>query len=195
MSTKTIPAEQAERHGHGMCVAVIERNGYHDSDFTAIFAKPDGFGGYDFVNETTGSTAYAGGYIAHEDATDEVLVAYRDKRASVMANLSAARAEREAKMVDKGKAVTVVKAVTRGKNKVDAGATGTVLAREVNAFDSRWAIATDNRSYRVRVALDHEDRVVWMDEDRVRVTGFEAEDAPVRDLQVDYIVAGAWPNR
>lgn len=189
---------QVEQYGPGMCVAMIERNGYDDSDFTGVFAVP-AEGGYRFERKETGSTRYGGGYVPVEDATPEVLAAYRARREEVMAGLAAERAEREAKVPSEGKAVTIVNPPTRGKNKVPAGTTGVVARRVLNDYDSRWAIENGHRTYRVRVDLDlpRDDslRSVWLDEDRVRVTGFEDQDLPVNMDMVDAVIAGGWPVR
>lgn len=223
MGTKTIPREQAEAYGHGMCVAAIEQNGYHDSYFKGIFAVPVGVpcvahrpegsnpgpaavldvkpgcsdcdcDHYRFTTKETGATAYGGGFIPVEDADEIVLDAYRARRDEIMESLAAERAEREARIPSEGKPVTIVKPPTRGKNKVPAGTTGVVKRRVVNDFDSRYAKEVSGlRSYRVQVETD--DKVLWLDEDRVRVTGHEAEDLPISDSQVDYIIAGAWPHR
>lgn len=213
MSVTTAPRAQVEKYGEGKCVAVIEKNGYHDSYFTGVFAVPAVCtcspaesltdhdpgcpvpGGWMFTREETGATAYAGGYVPVEDATEDVLAAYRAQRDAAMDRLTAEREAREARMVEAGKPVTVVDPVTRGKNKTAAGDTGVVKRRVVNDFDSSWAKQYGHRTYRVQVEMADDGRVLWMDEDRVRVTGFEDERLPVRDSQVDYVIAAQWPDR
>lgn len=192
---RTIPREQAEAFGAGMCVAMIEKNMYHDSYFSGIFAVPAEGGGFTFVTKETGATAFAGGFIPVEDATEEVLVAYRARREEVMESLAAERREREERRPTVGKSVTVVFPPTRGKNKVPAGAAGHVDRRVENDYDSWSRKNSGLRTYRLRVVMEAEDRVVWLDEDRVRVAGFEAEELPSNSEAVDYMVAAAWPAR
>lgn len=183
---------QVEQFGAGTCVAMIEKNGYHDSDFYGVFAKSDGEGGYTFEKVMTGSTAYGGGFVPNPDATDEVLTAYRAKRAEVMDGITAARAARAERVPAIGKTVTFVEAITRGKNKTAAGATGTVFYRDVNGYDPMWRIKSGSRTYRVGVEFE-DGRKVFAPESKVRVTGFEDEDVPNMDSVVDYVVAAAWP--
>lgn len=186
-------SEQDREFGPGMCVAVGEHNGYDDSDFYGIFAKPAEGGGFTFSKVTVGSTRHAGGFIPHVDATEEVFAAYEPAREAVFAKMRAERAAEEAKIPTEGKPVTVVKPPTRGKNKMPAGVTGVVKRRVKNQFDSAWAIRHDQgRTYRLLVDIEERGEV-WLDEERVRVQGHEDEEIGQVFLSVEYLIAASWP--
>lgn len=177
---------QQDEFGQGACVAMIERNGYNDSDFYGIFAVKDE-DGYRFVTKATGSTAYGGGYVPQVDATEDVLVAYRARRQEVLDKLAAEREQRLARVPVVGKTVTVVKAVTRGKNKIHLGAVGEVVWRGEDQY------RTTQTYTRYRLGVEFDGVKVFLDDDRVRVLGFEDEDLGYEDSAVDYVIAGAWP--
>lgn len=191
MTTTTLSTQQLE-HGVGRCLATREKNGYDDSDFYGLFAV-ELPGGWKFQWVETGSTRFAGGFIPRVDCTDEaILSAYREQRKQVMRELAAERTARQAAQVLPGKPVTVITAVTRGKNKVEAGAFGTVLKRTENPFESAWAARYGTQTYRLLIDLG--DRKVWIDEEKVRVTGHEEQPLPDLDQTVDYFIAGNWPS-
>ena len=182
----------------GRIVAWREDNGYHDSYFHSLVAFDAEDGGYTFGWVQTGATAYGGGYIGRPNVTDQgILEAYAAKRAEVLAGLAADRAAAAEKTVEVGKAVTIVKPTTRGKNKTEAGATGEVVRKVEDAYrGSRFADYAGVKFYRVAVLLDEDGdaRTVWLDEDRVRVTGHEGEDLSVSMTSVDRLIAQSWPQ-
>jgi hypothetical protein len=180
----------------GRVLATREKNGYDDSDFLAVVAFDAPDGGYVFGQVETGSTRYAGGFIARPNVTDpDLIAAYEAKRDEVYARLAADRAEAEARNPEVGKTVTIVRPVTRGKNKTEAGVTGTVARKVENTYGKRYGGYAGKR-YRLAVLLDEpgDARTVWLDDDRVRVQGYESDrDLPDLSRVVDYVIAEAWP--
>lgn len=194
--TRSIPDAQAERFGHGMCVAMIENNGYHDSDFSGVFAFPAEGGGYTFSRIETGSTRGGGGFVPVEDATEEVLAAYRARREQVLGELAAETEEIQKEVPLVGRRVTIIDPITRGKNKTPDRAQGEVVWRG-NGFQQHWQRANGIEPKRVGVKVDGEERVVFLDEYRVRVVGFEDKMCVPKegDRMVEYVVAASWPHR
>lgn len=181
---------QIDTYGAGTCLAFRERNGYDDSDFFGLFAIKGEDGTYRFEEHQTGSTAFSGGFIAAPDATPEVLAAYRAYRAELIATFHAEHAEKARQFVEQGSKVTVVNPTTRGKNRCEKGETGTVVRRYVQegrTYGSGYGAVTIE-DVRVQVRLDS-GNIIWLDEERVRVTGFEDTDRiPRRDRTAEAMV-------
>jgi hypothetical protein len=195
-----VAAEQVEKFGAGMCVYRGEKNGYDDSDFYGIFAVPAEPGtefsvkGYHFRNVETGSTRHAGGFIATVDATEEVKEAYRAWVEAQMESIRAERAANDAKIPEVGTAVTVIEAVTRGKNKVAAGEVGVVFWRGGNRYGDMYGAKYD-RPLRYRVGIELFDGTkVFVSEDRVAVQGHEHEERPLpAGHRLWGLMASTWP--
>lgn len=180
---------QVERYGAGRVVAVRERNGYHDSDFYAMVAVDRAEGGYDFRWEMTGSTAWASEMLdAVVDATPEVFEAYRVAREAAIERDMERRARERAAMAEIGSTVVVVEPVTRGANKTEAGAVGTVKAVAAGR-QSRYG--TWRGPDRIRVEMES-GQEIWIDRSRIVVQGFE-EYGPGWEVQPWGIGAG-WPE-
>lgn len=179
----------------GRILAWREQNGYHDSYFHSLIAFDAPDGGYVFGWRETGATAYAGGFIGRPDCTDEgILAAYQVRRDEVMADQAERAAQDALREVTVGKTVTVIDPPSRGKNKVPMGTTGAVKRKVENAYGDPYG-AKYGRPKRYRVEVETEHGTVWLDEERVRVSGYESDPLPLRDSAVEYMVAQSWPAR
>jgi hypothetical protein len=88
----------------GTVIAVREKNGYDDSDFLALVPGPSG----GFVWVETGTTRFAGGFIATVDATDEVIDAYEAWYTKHKDEANKAQAAHDARKVGVGSKVQVI---------------------------------------------------------------------------------------
>lgn len=195
MSAEVISLQEQE-FGAGRCVYAGEHNGYDDSDFYGIFAIDAEGGGYRFEKKIVGSTRHAGGFIPRKDATDEVLAAYRVAREAALAKIGEEIAENEAMVPVVGSFVTVIEAVTRGKNKVAAGEAGIVFWRGGNRWGDQYGEKYGRpEQFRVGVEL-FDGSKVFLAEYRVQVQGLEGEGkhALRRGDMVWGLLASSWPS-
>lgn len=171
----------------GRVVAVVERNGYDDSDWYATYAV-EVDGGYEFKRALVGTTRFAwDGHLPPVDATDEVFAAYKAQREAVWAKYDAEQAEAKAGTVDKGKRVVVV------AGRKYKGKSGEVFWKGEDQYKPSYG--SGFKHYRVGVKFDDGEKG-FLPADQCRVEGFDPEvvysDEP--SLGVMQAMLAAWPS-
>lgn len=111
---------------HGLCVAEREHNGHDDSDFYMTVWNPETGAPETVMFATTRGWCYPclGSAV---DATPEVKAAYAAWQKAAAEKEAKRLREREARRPRLHCNVTITSAITRGKNKVEAGAKGDVF--------------------------------------------------------------------
>jgi hypothetical protein len=180
------------RQGLAVPFSDRERNGYHDSDFYVTLWDPEGGR---FYQQEYGTTRFAAPtswptdwYLTPDHPEYErALAAARDRVAD--ASLSAHRA-RTQEVRGRGVRVVIDNPVTRGKNKVEPGTTGTVGWYQ----EQRSQYGTWSRGWRLGIDLDDDPgRRVFIDADRVTAEGAQYEES---DMDPDLVaeVRARWAD-
>lgn len=171
----------------GLCISDRERNGYDDSDFFMLVWDQEAGKPEEIMFATTRGWSYPS-YGSQPDATPEVRALYDAWHVKQIEADRLRRAEREAAVPRKDRRVVVTTAVTRGKNKVEAGVTGTVFWFGADSFDrsDRYRtpmqsaiisqIGDPSRGMRVGVLLD-DGRKVFIAATSVDVVRDQQEEA------------------
>ena len=167
-----------------LCVSHWENNGYDDSDFGAVW-----WNGETFQSGIVGSTRYAGGTIPAAKADENLKAKYTAWRE---ARLHVFRVERVRELLADPvpeREVIVIQSVTRGKNKIEAGAKGIVFwtgEKNNDPYGREWG-----KKWRVGIKVG--DRKVYIDRDRVRVIGYEDSPLPLKNDIVQTAFAMSYP--
>jgi hypothetical protein len=147
----------------GHVLADREINGYDDSDFYALVWNDEKGAPERVTYASTRGWTYPNG--CSVDATDEVKAKYKAYCDEIAAADAAARAAREAAKPAKGKKAKTVRNV-RGKNKIEAGVTGTIFWVGVDRFSRSYYGAPAT----MRVGFEADDgRKVFVAENAVEV--------------------------
>lgn len=155
-SYRACPAPTVEHEGR--VVRLIERNGYHDSDFYAVvWHGADAARPVETINYGTTSFWTYHNH-ATVDASPEVMAEYTAWEAERREAAWAAQAERDAALAarEPSKGKIVRSTTTRGKNK---GVTGKVM----------WYGESTYGGMRVGIKVEGHQKLTYMDADRVEV--------------------------